>query len=350
MHSDSKALGRQLAVAAVLVLTLAGPACAVDGVIEINQVRAVVGGVTTGDEPGFPVTISQSGSYRLTGNLTVSDADTTAVLITADQVTVDLNGFAIVGPGGTGAGVGIDGRQRMNVTVMNGAIRGMGSTGIWIGRSARIESVHATNNQVGLATGTHSVVVGNLANENGNSGMSVGGTSTVIRNTASSNGGNGISCNQNCAVRDNVATGNVSSGINAGGNSTVSGNTANVNSTGIEAGDGSTVVGNTVNNNHSAGISARWSAVSGNLARGNTSVGLSLTSGGFGSNVLDGNNGGNANPQVTGGIQMGPNVLWRHPLPVAGVAPIGSPRELRGRPAVASTRPLIRYRCDRSGP
>jgi hypothetical protein len=58
--------GAALLLAATLVPL---PGAAVDGVIEINQSRALAGGVTPGDAPGFPVTISARGSYRLTGNL-----------------------------------------------------------------------------------------------------------------------------------------------------------------------------------------------------------------------------------------------------------------------------------------
>src|SRR5436190_10630805 len=80
---------------------LAGLSCnmyAVDGIVLIDQNRALAGGVTPGDAPGFPVTISLAGSYRLSGNLTVPDANTTAINITADNVTIDLNGFSIIGP------------------------------------------------------------------------------------------------------------------------------------------------------------------------------------------------------------------------------------------------------------
>lgn len=46
---------------------------------------------------GFPFTIStQNTSYRLTGSLTVT-TETDAIYVTANQVTIDLNGFAIVG-------------------------------------------------------------------------------------------------------------------------------------------------------------------------------------------------------------------------------------------------------------
>src|SRR3954463_6674651 len=67
-------------------------------IVLIDQNRAIAGNVTPGDDPGFPVTISKPGSYRLAGNLTVPGADTSAIVITADAVTLDLNGFSIAGP------------------------------------------------------------------------------------------------------------------------------------------------------------------------------------------------------------------------------------------------------------
>ena len=56
-------------LAGVFALTCIAPAGAVDGVIEINQAKALAGGVTPSDTPGFPVSIDTAGSYRLTGNL-----------------------------------------------------------------------------------------------------------------------------------------------------------------------------------------------------------------------------------------------------------------------------------------
>src|SRR5213079_870780 len=100
--------------------------------------RALAGGVTPGDAPGFPVTLSVAGSYRLSGNLTVPDENTNAIVVSADNVTIDLNGFSILGPvvcsgnpvscnftTGTGTGVIVDGLHP-NLTLVNGTIRGMG--------------------------------------------------------------------------------------------------------------------------------------------------------------------------------------------------------------------------------
>jgi len=55
-----------------------------------------MGVLPPGDAAGFPVTISEVGSYRLTGNLSIGSTD--AIEITADNVTLDLNGFLIIGP------------------------------------------------------------------------------------------------------------------------------------------------------------------------------------------------------------------------------------------------------------
>ena len=110
---------------------------AADGVIEINQ--AIVEA-----NDGFPYVISEPGSYVLTGNLTVPDENTTAILVQADHVTVDLNGFAIIGPvqcaaedgsvscspDGTGIGVDAFESDSVGTVVRNGTVRGMGFTGV----------------------------------------------------------------------------------------------------------------------------------------------------------------------------------------------------------------------------
>src|SRR5436190_22647803 len=138
----------------MLAIFTALPMYAVDGVVLINQSAALAGNVTPGDAPGFPITISLSGSYRLSGNLTVSDPNTDAIDITADDVTIDLNGFSIIGPtvcklqtgpppitcspAGSGTGI-LTGNS--NITVLNGKIRGMGTGLNLAGDAARVEKV-----------------------------------------------------------------------------------------------------------------------------------------------------------------------------------------------------------------
>ncbi|HUU44069.1 MAG TPA: hypothetical protein VMX57_09830, partial [Planctomycetota bacterium] len=97
------------ATLACFVLVLGVDATADDGRIEINQAAALAGGVVTGDAPGFPVQITLPGSYVLTGDLTVSDPGTSAILVSASRVSLDLNGFSVTGGAVcSGAGAGIE--------------------------------------------------------------------------------------------------------------------------------------------------------------------------------------------------------------------------------------------------
>jgi len=47
-----------------LLAAIPGSLFAVDGVVLIDQSHALAGSITPGDAPGFPVTITQPGSYR----------------------------------------------------------------------------------------------------------------------------------------------------------------------------------------------------------------------------------------------------------------------------------------------
>jgi parallel beta-helix repeat protein len=196
------------ALGSLLALVVTGPAHAVDGVIEINQVRAKAGGVTPGDTPLFPVTISQPGSYRLTGNLDVTDAsarpggtlaeNTTAILVTVDDVTIDLNGFMIKGPAAcsglpptctpTGTGIGVDALNHNGAAVVNGTVRGMGSNGLALDNQSQAEKIRALGNG---GTGIRAETVANsTASGNGNEGIFA--ANTVANCTANINGSDGI--------------------------------------------------------------------------------------------------------------------------------------------------------------
>jgi hypothetical protein len=79
----------------LMPLGLAAPALVTDGVIEINQAKVMA-------NSGFPFTIAPPGSYRLTSNPTVTETNKNAINVNnAGNVTIDLNGCGIQGPGGT---------------------------------------------------------------------------------------------------------------------------------------------------------------------------------------------------------------------------------------------------------
>jgi hypothetical protein len=171
----------------------------------------------------------------------------------------------------TGNGFGVRAANVDNVTVVNGAIGGMGNSAVFLGGFNRVDRVHAISN------GLHGVIAGFVA--------------TLTGSKAIDNGGQGFSLGSGSVVTGNTARGNGTFGIFAGPGSTVSGNTALQNgSSGILTSSGSIVIGN-------ATIS-------------NTSFGLRLGSpgAGYSQNAVSGNNGGDANLQVSGRINGGQNV------------------------------------------
>lgn len=72
-----------------------------------------------------PFSISASGSYYLTNNLSVTSGD--AITISVNNVTLDLNGFTIssTDPGNSGRGIYLTGASgNVDVTILNGHIKG----------------------------------------------------------------------------------------------------------------------------------------------------------------------------------------------------------------------------------
>jgi hypothetical protein len=183
---------------------------AVDGVVLISQSSALAGNVTPGDAPGFPVTISVSGSYRLSSNLTVPDSNTNAIDITADNVTIDLNGFSIIGPvvcsgpggespvtscspNGTGIGVNNVFGAARNITVRNGDIHGMGQSGMSLYVGSLVEKVNVSNNgTIGIIVGQASKVSSCVVTRNGSTGIDALDGGVISGNTLYENGHGGI--------------------------------------------------------------------------------------------------------------------------------------------------------------
>lgn len=96
--------------------------------------------------------------------------------------------------------------------------------------------------------------------------------------------------------------------IVAGARSTIIGNVATLAGTGIFSSE-SVVRDNVVSSNFN-GIKCAKCAVTGNVVTNNRQFGLEDSSGvsGYANNQFDGNNGGNENPQVSGGIETGTNI------------------------------------------
>jgi hypothetical protein len=198
-----------------------------------------------------PFTISQSGSYYLAKNLTATG---TAITVGADNVTLDLCGFTLTGPGAaSGTNYGIYMSDKSNVEIRNGTVKDFGYYGICdvtsYGTHHCIINIRVMNNgRCGIFLNGGTMIGSDLVKDcqifyNGTSytgdtyGIYVYSNSIISGNFVYSNGimatGNayGIFAGVNCKVIDNTVqrngyntTGNVY-GISASTGCTVKGNT-----------------------------------------------------------------------------------------------------------------------------
>jgi len=233
----------------------------------------------------LPYKITAQGSYYLTANLTATGS-TSGITISADNVTLDLNGFALVGGGsGSVTGINVPAAQK-NILIRNGTVRGWTNGGI--------NASNATNSAIQgirLSNNTAPSIFFSIA------GLSVGNGSTVKDCfVAQNSNSNGISVGNACTVSGCIARANsVGAGIRVLNSCYVVGNISDSNGTGIVMGSGNRIENNSCTSNASAGIlipsgdtnnlvihnSARGNNPNYNIAAGNrygTIVNLTSTS------------------------------------------------------------------------
>ena len=260
---------RESAVGVFALATIAGltgtPALGADSEVLMSQESAVAGSVAPGDEPGFPITISEPGRYRLISNLGVPEG-TDGIVIKADNVTLDFNGYTLQGTRSATGEADATGIASYNdaIEIANGVITGFELFAIdshTVGKYWTISNMRIVSNGMGV---------------------SAGGYARVVGNNISSNGNYGLSC-QYCLVEGNVVAANHDDGIN------------------VKAG---TVLGNMIADNRGYGISAFM---------------LAYVMSGYGNNTLINNNGAGRlgadghfipqRPQVNGRLEaLQPNV------------------------------------------
>ena len=192
----------------------------------------------------LPFNITTQGSYYLTANLTAAGSGQ-GITISADNVTLDLNGFALIG-GGSGqvAGINVSGAHK-NIYIRNGTVRG------W------------TNGGVNATNATNSVVQGlRLSNNSANIAFSgvaalwVGSGSTVKDCFVAQNPNcHGIAAGNASFVSNCVVSANsTGAGIRAADNCYVVGNISDSNSTGITMGSGNRIENNSCTSNGGSGV------------------------------------------------------------------------------------------------
>jgi hypothetical protein len=194
--------------------------------------RTIVNAANTPGDSGNSFIISQPGSYYLTTNL-VGVSGKNGIKIAANNVTLDLNGFVLLGVSGTINGIDIPGAQT-NITVRNGTISGWVLNGVFSEFESSFNMVFerlnvSGNGQFGinsyggvvrdcnchnnLGTGIvcfSGIVSGCTANNNGASGININ-CGTVSGCSAQNNGEYGIYLSpgtaSGCFVKSNVKSG-----------------------------------------------------------------------------------------------------------------------------------------------
>jgi len=275
----------------------AGPVTSTGKTLTEVEPRRAVNSTSTPGTLTSVFRISQPGSYYLTGNV-LGESGKTGITIASDDVTLDLNGFALIGTTGATGGIRATG-FRNNLTVRNGVVRNWPDGGVNLiftgsGLNSLIEGViarsngslglHANNNAIvrgcvaennsgigiliatsgvvtdcsvrsnsgtGIAVGESSVVQGCSVLNNGSSGISTGASSIVQDCCTTNNSIHGIVVASRCYVRGNASSANGSGGSGAGirisgGESRIEDNNCIANGTGVEAtGSGNFIARNT---------------------------------------------------------------------------------------------------------
>ncbi|MDX2145952.1 MAG: hypothetical protein SFZ23_00380 [Planctomycetota bacterium] len=227
--------------------------------------RTLVSAATTPGNATAMFVISQPGSYYLGGNVNATGGRH-GIVIAADNVTLDLNGYTIDGAGSPGfpSGITSNNTNRRALMVRNGNINNFAGYGIFAQtRDSAFESLGFSGNRSGgleLFQSNNCIAREvRITMPSGEAGLQLSSNARV-ENCIVDGGFNGIIVGANSVVTGSVAVNQPGSGIVSGGGivdtcSVYSTNgTTSFNAAGISTGPGVTVRNCSVRDVRSAGI------------------------------------------------------------------------------------------------
>ena len=230
-----------------------------------------------------PFTISVPGSYYLTTNL-VQNGSAGGIIISANDVTLDLGGFTIRGNGSGSFVIGIFAYNATNVAVHSGKVIGWSGCGFASAGAKNIlaRDLAALGNLLGIyLTDPSSVIESCVVQTNATTGLSLGDAGVIRNCSAGGNGGNGVQLIGSGGVLENSqANNNGGTGIALLGSGCVVSHCTAIqnNGDGITAPDGNRISDTTVNFNKGNGIAATFNcAITRCYLDGNTSNGISAS-------------------------------------------------------------------------
>lgn len=230
-----------------------GPVAPTHKTLTDVEPRTAVNSANTPGDAGSTFRITQPGSYYLTGNIN-GEPGKHGILITSANVTLDLNGFALIGDAASLDGV----NGSSNVTVRNGTVRNW-RYGVQLSSRSRVEHVTASFNTVaGLrANGADFLITGCVVSANTGTGIVTACCGQIVGSEVGNNTQGGINVGTSVTITGCTITDNDTFGVLLTGDSVISGCTVTFNGTdGIVVGSGCLVLNNQCSANGLLGSSA----------------------------------------------------------------------------------------------
>ncbi|MEM1323688.1 MAG: right-handed parallel beta-helix repeat-containing protein [Bacteroidota bacterium] len=214
--------------------------------------------------------ITEPGSYYLTQNVISAQPGAFGIVIDADDVFLDLNGYTLQGDrtenpnvltlpsgGGTGDGIHLEG-TRVNITIQNGTIDSWAGNGIY-GNATNLSSFQhlliRNNGDAGMEIHDYNVVIDCKAYYNFNDGIDTGEGCTLSNCKSTHNSGYGFDINRFATLDRCMASHNARDGFSISQDGKLTNCTATANEEiGINASIGSFISFCLSNDNEEAGI------------------------------------------------------------------------------------------------
>jgi parallel beta-helix repeat protein len=220
-------------------------------IVSLQAAFAVDGQIDILPSPTSGYTISNPGSYILVADVKITASDIDGIFINAPDVTIDLNGHRIVGPGsGTGVGIRCEQNLAFRTWIFNGKVSNF-STGVVLADNSTIEDVVFYYNKAdGIKSYKNCHILRCKAIDNNNYGIYAGESNYVGECIATGNNKSGdkagIYALQNSIVKDCISNYNMTpSGLSA-------------KSYGIQTSYRCKILNNNVHGNSTSSTSGSW--------------------------------------------------------------------------------------------
>lgn len=214
--------------------------------------------------------IDEPGSYFLTGNIEGLVDGKTAITITSDDVSLDLNGYSLIGARpastsdasvstgspGNGYGIWAEG-ERKNITIHNGIISSWGETGVQAEAVSNsiFRDLQLENNGVsGIIIGDNSLVLDCQSTLNLEHGIVGDDGNNVLNCSALTNGSSGIVVDSASQITNTGAEKNLGAGIEVAHGGMLLGCVAGDNQVGFVIGPFSQIIKSIALNNSDDGF------------------------------------------------------------------------------------------------